>query len=435
MNQEQIEALHVRIPVKERLPPFSNIEKGKKQSKILKKILSFLPFLNWLPKYKWKEDLKYDIIAGLTVGIMVVPQGMAYASLAGIPPVYGLYASFFAPIIYTFFGTSKHISVGVFAVGSMMVGNVKLRFAPDDIERTWYENGTLRKGISRVLGEVDFGFEYNAMDLLSSLTLTVGIVQIIMALFRLGFITTYMTDQLLSGFTTGSACHVLMSQLNKILGVPMPRHSGVGMLLRMLGDIILEIPNTNLTTFALSLCSLTFLIISHTFIGPYFKRKFSFPLPFELVLVIITTLCSQIFDINEKNDVKIVKYVPIGIPEPSLPNIIFVPYLIADAISIAIICYMFVVSMGMLFAKKHGYRTDPTQEMYALGFMNLFGSLFPVYPSGASLSRSSVCEMNGVRTQLVNFFICAVLLVVILWLGPFLEPLPLVKNTLFLVFI
>uniref|UniRef100_A0AC34F374 SLC26A/SulP transporter domain-containing protein n=1 Tax=Panagrolaimus sp. ES5 TaxID=591445 RepID=A0AC34F374_9BILA len=227
MNQEQIEALHERIPAKERLPPFSNIEKGKKQSKILKKIKSFLPFLDWLPKYKWKEDLKYDIIAGLTVGIMVVPQGMAYASLAGIPPVYGLYASFFAPIIYTFFGTSKHISVGIFAVGSMMVGNVKLRFAPDDIVKTWHENGTLRKEVSRVLGEVDFGFEYNAMDLLSSLTLTVGIVQIIMAIFRLGFITTYMTDQLLSGFTTGSACHVFMSQLNKILGVRMPRHSGV----------------------------------------------------------------------------------------------------------------------------------------------------------------------------------------------------------------
>ena len=158
---------------------------------------------------------------------------MAYASLAGIPPVYGLYASFFAPIIYTFFGTSKHISVGIFAVGSMMVGNVKLRFAPDDIIRTWYENGTLMKDVSRIPGEINFGFDFNAMELLSSLTLTVGIIQIIMAVFRLGFITTYMTDQLLSGFTTGSACHVLMSQLNKILGVPMPRHAGVGMLIRV----------------------------------------------------------------------------------------------------------------------------------------------------------------------------------------------------------
>nr|CDJ82606.1 Sulphate transporter domain containing protein [Haemonchus contortus] len=109
---------------------------------------------------------------------------------------------------------------------------------------------------------------------------------------------------------------------------------------------------------------------------------------------------------------------------PSLPNTSLVPYLISDAIPIAVVCYMFVMSMGKLFAKKHKYRTDATQEFYAVGIMSVASSFFPVYPVGASLSRSSVCEMSGANTQLYTVFSSTLLLTVILSLGPFLEPLP-----------
>uniref|UniRef100_A0A914SKL0 SLC26A/SulP transporter domain-containing protein n=1 Tax=Parascaris equorum TaxID=6256 RepID=A0A914SKL0_PAREQ len=102
-----------------------------KPSNALCSLLSFFPILQWLPKYQWRKDLSGDIIGGLTVGIMHVPQGMAYASLASLPPVYGMYSSFFASTVYMFFGTSRHISIGVFAVASMMVGAVRLRLLPD----------------------------------------------------------------------------------------------------------------------------------------------------------------------------------------------------------------------------------------------------------------------------------------------------------------
>uniref|UniRef100_A0A1I7UXI1 Sulfate_transp domain-containing protein n=1 Tax=Caenorhabditis tropicalis TaxID=1561998 RepID=A0A1I7UXI1_9PELO len=107
------------------------IQSKKSSSPFRKKIQQYIPILEWLPNYKWKEHLHGDIIAGLTVGIMHVPQGMAYASLAGVPPVYGMYSSFFASTIYMFFGTARHISIGVFAVASMMVGASRLRLAPD----------------------------------------------------------------------------------------------------------------------------------------------------------------------------------------------------------------------------------------------------------------------------------------------------------------
>ncbi|KIH49444.1 inorganic anion transporter, SulP family, partial [Ancylostoma duodenale] len=109
---------------------------------------------------------------------------------------------------------------------------------------------------------------------------------------------------------------------------------------------------------------------------------------------------------------------------PSIPNTSLVPHLIPDGIAIAVICYMFVMSMGKLFAKKHKYKTDATQEFYAVGIMSIASSFFPVYPVGASLSRSSVCEMSGANTQLYTIFSSTLLLTVILVLGPFLEPLP-----------
>lgn len=130
------------------------------------------------------------------------------------------------------------------------------------------------------------------------------------------------------------------------------------------------------------------------------------------------------------------------IPLPSLPDLRLIPYIWMDALTISIICYMFVISMAKLFAKKHRYKIDANQEMYAIGFSSFLSSFFPVYPAGGSLSRSSVCEMSGARSQVISFFnllfltlfysqvyvifTTLLLLVVILWLGPLLEPLPMV---------
>ncbi|RCN26841.1 hypothetical protein ANCCAN_27431, partial [Ancylostoma caninum] len=163
---------------------------------------------------------------------MHVPQGMAYASLAGVPPVYGMYSSFFASTVYMFFGTAMHISIGVFAVASLMVGACKIRMLPSDDD---ISNST------SILGE-----GVGVMEFTSALTLVVGVVQIIFGVLRLGFLTTYLSDPLVSGFTTGSAAHVMVSQLNKVLGVKLPRHEGMGMLPRMVRDLIMSVGSANI---------------------------------------------------------------------------------------------------------------------------------------------------------------------------------------------
>ncbi|KAJ1371714.1 hypothetical protein KIN20_033701 [Parelaphostrongylus tenuis] len=391
-----------------------NGEKSRQKETCISKftdvLTSFMPILHWLPNYKWKEYIHGDLIAGLTVGIMHVPQGMAYASLANVPPVYGMYSSFFSSTIYMFFGTSRHISIGVFAVASLMVGACLIRFAPDP--DPFSGNSTTP------IGDVD------PLVITSALTFIVGVIQILLGVLQLGFLTTYLCDPLVSGFTTGSAAHVLVSQLNKVLGVKLPRHEGAGMLIKMILDLVYSIPSANVTAVVISVFGILFLDLGRTFINPRVKRFSPVPPPLELILVIIGVIVSVILNLNEDYHVSIVNTIPRGLPMPSLPDISLLPYLISDGIAIAVICYMFVMSMGKLFAKKHKYKIDPTQEFYAVGIMSIASSFFPVFPVGASLSRSSVCEMSGVNTQLYTVFSSSLLLTVILSLGPFLEPLP-----------
>ncbi|KAK0415470.1 hypothetical protein QR680_011958 [Steinernema hermaphroditum] len=424
MNQADFDERYERVATSEDGAKAPRCDKLCSPRALLRRLLGTIPILQWLPKYNFKEDFTGDLIGGLTVGIMHVPQGMAYASLASVPPVYGLYSSFFASTIYMLFGTSRHISIGVFAVASMMVGAVRLRLVPDPQVVRELINDSMVERTVHVAGPIDFGYEVTPLMLTSALTLAVGVIQLLMGAFRLGFLTTYMSDQLVSGFTTGAAAHVFMSQLNKVLGVSMPRHSGIGMLLLMLKDIVLNIPKTNFMALGISVFGMTFLVLGRDYVNPWVKKRSPVPVPLELVLVIIGTIFSTVMNLKDDYHIKIVDHIPRGVPEPALPHVDLVRYVVWDALGIAVICFMFVMSMGKLFAKKHKYKTDATQELYAVGAMEVVSSFFPVYPCGASLSRSAVCEMSGAKTQLYTLFSSTLLLVVIIWLGPLLEPLP-----------
>ncbi|VDM80200.1 unnamed protein product, partial [Strongylus vulgaris] len=253
---------------------------------------------------------------------------------------------------YTYF-------VGVFAVASLMVGACRIRLLPDSEE---------------IIGNSTSPFAHvGPMELTSALTLLVGVIQILFGILRLGFLTTYLSDSLVSGFTTGSAAHVMVSQLNKVLGVKLPRHEGAGMLVRMIRDLIYSIPSANITAVIISFIGILFLDLGRTYINPIVKRFSPIPPPLELILV--SSFCNLQLQLTS----------------------LFFPFTIS---------------------------TIYLQEFYAVGIMSVVSSFFPVYPVGASLSRSSVCEMSGANTQLYTIFSSTLLLTVILVLGPFLEPLP-----------
>ncbi|KAF7633008.1 Sulfate permease family protein 3 [Meloidogyne graminicola] len=382
-----------------------------KKENIKKVIFKILPILDWLPNYKFKKYLQCDIITGLTVGIMVVPQGMAYATLAKVPPVYGLYSCFFPAFFYMFFGTSPHVSIGTFAVASMMVGNLRSQLIP--------ENGNNNTNALMINGE-----QLDPLVLTSTLTFGVGIFQLLMAIFQLSFITNYISDSLISGFTTGAAVHVLTSQLDKLIGIKIKSYGGPGLVLFMWRDLLFSTSKINLFTVGISVFGLLFLSIGRDLINPIFKKRFRIPLPLELLLVIAAIILSSLIGLKNNYGVRIVEYVPQGMPNYSIPHFSILKLIWLDALTISIICYAFLYSLGKIFAKKHKYKLNANQELYALSMCSIFSSFFPVFPFGASLSRSSLCELTGAKTQFHALFSSILLLIVILWIGPLLEPLP-----------
>ncbi|NXP66974.1 S26A2 protein, partial [Chloropsis cyanopogon] len=242
-------------------------------AKIKDCILGFVPILQWLPKYKLREYLLGDIMSGVIVGVLLVPQSIAYSLLAGLEPIYGLYTSFFSSIIYCIFGTSRHISVSIFGVVCLMVGQVVDR----EVERAGYElgpavlsalpgPGALGNGTGSGTGSgTGNGTEplcdksCYAMAVAATMTFISGVYQVAMGFFQVGFVSVYLSDSLLSGFVTGASITVLTSQVKYLLGLDLPRSGGVGSLITTWINIFRNIHRTNFCDLITS--SLCFLVL------------------------------------------------------------------------------------------------------------------------------------------------------------------------------
>ncbi|CAH1793112.1 unnamed protein product [Owenia fusiformis] len=384
-------------------------------------ILKRLPFLSIMRDYSLKRDLLKDILAGLTNGIMHVPQGMAFATLAALPPVTGLYVSFFVPLVYFFFGTSRHISIGTSAVVSLLVGNVVSRYGSPvpPANQTVVNITTPPTG-----GFTDV--ETFQISVAVGLALLTGLIQVGMWLFHLGFITAYLSDAVLSGFTTAAGFHVLTSQVSTVFGLTIGRYSGAWKLIYTYRDIVLNIVKTNVATLITSIICIVVLLIVKDFINgnPRIKAKMKIPIPIELFVVIIGTIVSFFTKLNFHYGVAIVGVIPQGLPTPSVPNLGQAGEYVPDALVIAIVGYAVHIAMAKLFAKKHGYEVDPNQELLANGLANTSCSFFLCFPCTTSMSRSIVLESAGGATQLCAVVSSGLLLIVLYVLGEYLYHLP-----------
>uniref|UniRef100_A0A0N4ZNC2 STAS domain-containing protein n=1 Tax=Parastrongyloides trichosuri TaxID=131310 RepID=A0A0N4ZNC2_PARTI len=363
-------------------------------------ILGFVPITSIIRNYNIKSNIIPDIVGGITVGVMHVPQGIAYATLAGVPAVYGLYTSLLAPLIYMIFGTSQHNSLGSFAVVALMAGSVVDSYTTEEL---------------------------SPIKIATTLTFAIGIIQLVMAIFRLQFIATYFSDQVVAGYTTAASFHVLASQIKDILGLKhMPRRNGVGGFLMQCSDILSKNKETHLTTLLISISSIIFLIIGKDFISPIFKKKVSkIPIPFELMLMIIMTLLSNIFMFKELYGVKVVSDIPVGMPYFEIPKFNLIPLILPQAIGIAVVIVAVHISLAKMFAKKLRYKIDPGQELYALGLSSIFSSFFNVYPCACSLGRTVVNVEAGTKTNLSAIPSSLLVGSVVLYLGTYLSQLPL----------
>ncbi|XP_034237577.1 solute carrier family 26 member 10-like [Thrips palmi] len=256
----------------------------------------------------------------------------------------------------------------------------------------------------------------------SAVSFMVGCYMLVMSFFRLGALSNLLSDPLVSGFSAGAAFHAFTSQLKDVLGVKLPRRRGAFNVPLAYYDLALAVPRTNLSALAVSAVALAVLAVNNEVIKPWASKRCSLPIPIELVVVVAASLVGAHTDLFA--GLRSIGPIPTGIQVPKLPPLELLPLVALDALTVAVVAYVIAMSLALLFASRERYEVDANQELAALGAASLFGSLFSCIPVTASPSRSSLQLSVGGRTQLASIVSCAGLLVVLLWAGPFFEPMP-----------
>uniref|UniRef100_A0AAX7TD04 STAS domain-containing protein n=1 Tax=Astatotilapia calliptera TaxID=8154 RepID=A0AAX7TD04_ASTCA len=388
-------------------------------SEQLKNALSIvrrLPVLYWLPKYSVWDYGMPDLISGISVGIMHLPQGMAYALLASLPPVFGLYSSLYPALVYFFFGTSRHVSIGTFTVLSIMVGSVTERLAPDvDFQKA---NGT------NITAEVDVtARDSYRVQVAAATTVLGGLIQVLLGVVKFGFVGTYLSEPLVRAYTTAAAAHAVVAQLKYIFGVSPTRFSGPLSLVYTLKDVCSSLPNTHLPTLLVSVVTIVLLIAAKE-LNSFLSSKLPVPIPVELITIVAGTLISSYAHLNTNYTISVVGEIPSGLSSPSVPDVNLFGEVIGDAFALAIVGYAITISLGKTFALKHGYKVDSNQELVALGLSNTVGGFFQCFSVCSSMSRSLIQDTTGVKTQMAGVASSLIVLVIILKLGTLFQELP-----------
>ncbi|XP_033502949.2 sulfate anion transporter 1 [Epinephelus lanceolatus] len=424
---------------RQRQPTVSVLKSKLRQSvtcsvpKVRSTLTGFFPVVQWLPKYKLREYVWGDLMSGLIVGIILVPQAIAYCLLAGVEPIYGLYTSFYANIIYFFMGTSRHVSVGIFSLMSLMVGQVvdKEMFlagfdlnedstasGPDVFNATLGTNLTAGTFHSVELMGMQCGKECYSIAIAAALTFLAGIYQVLMAVFRLGFVSVYLSAPMLDGFATGASFTILTVQAKYLLGLKIPRHQGYGTVAVTWFNIFANIHKTNVCDLITSAICISVLVAGKE-IQERYKDRLKIPLPTELVVVAGATLASHFGQLNSQYGTSVSGHIPTGFIPPQVPSFSLMPQLALDAIPLAVISFAFTVSLSEMFAKKNGYTVRPNQEMLAIGFCNIIPSFFHCFTTSAALAKTMVKDSTGCQTQVSSLISALVVLLVLLFFAPF----------------
>ena len=353
----------------------------------MKKIKELIPILEWLPNYN-SSRLKGDFIAGITVSIILIPQGIAYALIAGLPPIYGLYCALVPQLVYAIFGSSRQVAIGPVAMDSLIVatGVSTLALAGSD--------------------------SYIAIAIL--LAFMVGSIQFLLGVFRLGFIVNFLSKPVISGFTSAVVLTIGINQFRNLFGVDFVQSDQIQYVLE---DIWFNIIDFNSHTTVIGLTSVGVII---------FLRKINKKIPNALLVVVVGILTIRYFG-DEFSDVAIVKDIPSGLPSFSFPemDISQMRELLPIALTLVMVGYLETISIGKsLEAKQDEYKLRPNQELIALGLSNIIGSWFKAYPSTSSFSRSAINQESGATTGMASLVSVVMVLLTLLFLTPLFYHLP-----------
>jgi SulP family sulfate permease len=355
-------------------------------------LLKLFPGLIWLQGYN-RNTLKSDLLSGITIAAMLIPQSMGYALVAGLPAEYGLYACIVPPILYALLGTSNKISMGPVALDSILI----------------------LTGLSAIAVP---GSD-NYLELAIALTLLVGVIQFVFGFFKFGFIANFLSYPVILGYTCAAAIIIMASQLENILGVT----ANGGNIFNQAYDFILLFDDWHWLTAAIGLIGLAFMI---------YPKRFFPSMPSGLILLVIGMLCSGLWN-AQIYGVDVIASIPQGLPIPRAPIIsidqIFA--LIPTALTVALMGY--VGSMSICKAQEKPsdkLYVNPNQELIAVGIANVAGAFFKAFPVSASFSRSAAFVEAGALTQVSAVISSAIIVIIMVFLTPIFVSYPLPKALL-----
>jgi high affinity sulfate transporter 1 len=338
-----------------------------------------------LPKYD-RSWLRGDIIAGITVVALLVPEGMAYAELAGMPPETIFYAAPAALVLYAIFGTSRQLVVVVSSVQAVMSFSIVSELAPP--------------------GTSEF------IVLSSALAITAGVLAVVAGLLRLGRIAQFFSASVLAGFVSGLAVVIAVKQLPKLFGI----EPGAGNVWERLYDLLIHLPETHLLTLLVGVSTIVIMVL----LERYLHR-----IPAALVAMIYGIVVSAVFGLQAYG-VHVVGEIPAGLAPPKIPDISVEQWLalIPGALALTLVVFAEAIGPARSFATKYRYGINPDQELVGLGAANFGAGLFQGFPIGSSLSKSAANDAAGAKTQMSGLVAAGITILVALFLTPLFRDLP-----------
>lgn len=355
-------------------------------------LYKLFPGLLWLQGYT-AHTLRRDVVSGLAIGVMLIPQSMGYAVLAGLPPEFGLYASIFPPLLYALLGTSNKISIGPVALDAILI----------------------LSGLSVLAqpGSDDY------LQLAIELTLLVGLIQFLFGVLRFGFIANFLSYPVVVGYTSAAAIIIIGSQLQSLTGV----HLESANVLDLCYQLLLNIGNWHGFTVGISVASLLFIFVC--------KRRAP-KVPSALILLIGTMLLSGLFHAGQAG-VEVINSVPQGFPSLQFPEFSLAKLgeLLPVAFTVALMGFVGTMSICKSQESPKDKRSaQPNQELIALGLANALGAMFRSFPVSASFSRSAAMREAGALTQVSGLISSALIAVTVIFLTPLFTDYPLPKAAL-----
>ncbi|NWU06751.1 S26A7 protein, partial [Cephalopterus ornatus] len=374
-----------------------------------------LPILKWVPVYNWKESLVPDTVSGMMLAIQQVTQGLAFAALSSVHPVFGLYGSFFPVIVYAIFGMGRHVATGTFALTSLISANAVERLVPSVSTNFTTNNNSGMLGLSE--------FEMQRIGVAAAVSFLGGIIQVAMFMLQLGRATFLLTEPVISAMTTGAATHVVTSQVKYLLGMKMPYMSGPLGFFHIYAYVFENIRSVQLEALLLSLLSIVVLVLVKE-LNEKFQRDIKVVLPIDLLLIIATSIACYYADMEYVYGLEVVGRIPEGLPSPKTPPMNVLSEVVTEAFGVALVGYVASLALAQGSAKKFKYTVDDNQEFLAHGLSNVIPSFFFCIPSAAAMGRTALLYSTGAKTQVACLISCVLILVVIYAIGPMLYWLP-----------